>query len=65
MGPTTLCQIEAARNALLDFDIVVDDCRHELDRALVAFNEAVLERDRAAASLAELIADYYAGVPAA
>jgi hypothetical protein len=58
MGKPTLDDIALARNAALDWDIVVTDRRHDLDAALQSFTDAVRERDRATARLAELVASY-------
>ena len=41
---------------LIDLDIVVDDRRHDLDRAVAAFRAAVAQRDAVARQLADLIA---------
>jgi hypothetical protein len=50
--------IELARDALIDWDIVVDDRRRDVDRAVELFREAVAERERAKLRLASLIAEY-------
>lgn len=46
--------IARQRDAVLDWDIVVDDARRDVDRALEALREGVRERGRAAVHLAHL-----------
>jgi hypothetical protein len=54
--PSLIAQIASWRENLLDLDIVVDDCRRDVDRAVEDLRAAVKERDRAALHLAHLIA---------
>lgn len=44
------------RDAIVDYELLVDDCRQDVDRAVEALQLAVWERDRAAHHLAELLA---------
>lgn len=43
------------RNAVLDYDLLVEDRRQELDRAITAFQDSVRERRRAAIHLQHLV----------
>jgi hypothetical protein len=47
--------IQHWRDTVLDLDILVDDTRHDVDRAVDAFRAAVQERQRAAVHLAHLL----------
>jgi hypothetical protein len=59
---TTVHDIELARDALIDWDIVVDDRRRDVDRAVEQLREAVAERERSRLRLASLIAEYHGPV---
>jgi len=48
-------EIARWRENLLDFELVVDDKRQAIDRALDELRAAVRERDRAAAHLQHLV----------
>ena len=48
-------QIARQRDSVLDLEIVVDDARHHVDRAVEAQRVAVQERDAAAAHLKQLV----------
>jgi hypothetical protein len=47
--------IDRARDGVIDADIIVDDARAELERAVDALRAAVRERDRAIQHLCHLI----------
>jgi hypothetical protein len=47
--------LRRAEDNLIDLDVVVDDCRREVARALEALRAAVRERNRAAGHLADLV----------
>jgi predicted sulfurtransferase len=52
---TLAAHIRRWRDAVLDYDLLVDDRRQELDRAVAAFHDAVRERDRTARHLQQLL----------
>jgi hypothetical protein len=52
---TLAAHIAQWRNAVLDYELLVGDRRVELDRAVIAFQDAVRERQRAAVHLQHLL----------
>lgn len=50
-----LAELARARDNVIDLDIVVDDCRRELEAAVKRLQDAVRERDRYVTELLERV----------